>query len=1076
MAPNTKYGQRLLPSLVDERSSADPEHVIFSYPLSSDFSQGFKDVTNRAFANAVNTMAWLLERSLGKPKNFEPIGYIGPADIMYLILSTAAPKAGYMMLLNSPRISLDGHLNVINALDCHVWATTVAQPVIVDEILRKRPMRTISIPSLEDVLSEPSGPVYPYDKTFEDAEMDPLLALHTSGSTGLPKPIIWRNASAAKVDASQLLPPEEGKVLQIVDWALHPGRIYSAFPFFHAASAIMNFCSAIFYNHSFVFGPASVPTSVSLVGSMLQSRDDIHGAFLPPSILDEMSKSSEYLETMKGLRFVAYAGGPLAFEAGATISKVCRVDNAIGSTEALLYPNLVAEPDTWNYFHFHKQSGFELQPANDGLFELVSKRNGEPKYHALHITFPDQEVVTTNDLYAPHPTKPGRLLYHGRSDDIIVLSNGEKFNPVDMEDKINGHSAVKSTLIAGQGRFQTCAIIELLNPTSDLEELKKVTEGIRPLIQQANLEAPAHARVQPGYILYARHEKPFVRAAKGTVIRSRTIAAYEKELDELYSSLQNAPSTSSRKIDLNSHESISSQLASYIETLIGHSINPGDDLFAAGLDSLLVLQIARSLDASLAAAGSNQKLSTTIIYQNPTVEKLTAAVQNVANNNHSAADAEENVKAVHDLMNEYTANLPSYEPETQEQVASGHNVILTGSTGSLGAYLLDYLLNLPQVHKIYCLNRSTDGRGRQRQTSSSRGLTCDWPGTRVQFLHADFAQKNFALSQEDYEGLLSNTTHIIHNQWPVNFNISLESFSPHILGVRHLIDFSLNSHHRAHITFVSSVATAENIPRSNLPVPEDPIRDFHYAAMGYGSSKLAAEAVLEVAARERGVPTTICRVGQISGPLEHGGNGMWNKAEWLPTIISTSAYMKKIPASLGAMDEVDWVAVDTVAPVVLEMAGIAVAQGPSKSPSSESPTSPISRDDSSLASIENGTSTGNSKETLSVYHIQNPHRPTWSSLLDTIVSKLLPTEVEIVTLKEWVDTLRQSSENVEELAKNPGIPLLGFYESLLKHDKQVVFGLEKSVEKSPSLMRAAPVGKEAMALWMWQWGLKGNEA
>ena len=38
----------------------------------------------------------------------------------------------------------------------------------------------------------------------------------------------------------------------------------------------------------------------------------------------------------------------------------------------------------------------------------------------------DMDAWATNDLVIPHPTKPGLWKVHGRRDDQIVLTNGEK--------------------------------------------------------------------------------------------------------------------------------------------------------------------------------------------------------------------------------------------------------------------------------------------------------------------------------------------------------------------------------------------------------------------------------------------------------------------------------------------------------------------------------------------------------------------------------------------------------------------------------------------------------------------------
>jgi long-subunit acyl-CoA synthetase (AMP-forming) len=50
-------------------------------------------------------------------------------------------------------------------------------------------------------------------------------------------------------------------------------------------------------------------------------------------------------------------------------------------------------------------------------------------------------------LYEPHPTKPDTWLYRGRTDELLVLSNGEKVRPLAMEAIINSHSEVSACLM-----------------------------------------------------------------------------------------------------------------------------------------------------------------------------------------------------------------------------------------------------------------------------------------------------------------------------------------------------------------------------------------------------------------------------------------------------------------------------------------------------------------------------------------------------------------------------------------------------------------------------------------------------
>ena len=87
-------------------------------------------------------------------------------------------------------------------------------------------------------------------------------------------------------------------------------------------------------------------------------------------------------------------------------------------------------------------------------------------------------------------------------------------------------------------------------------------------------------------------------------------------------------------------------------------------------------------------------------------------------------------------------------------------VILTGSTGSLGSYLLDTLYRSKRVSRIICLNRSSNAAEKHKQMGQQRGLSPLHPG-RVEFLKADLSKPRLGIDSETYETLRSTVTHII---------------------------------------------------------------------------------------------------------------------------------------------------------------------------------------------------------------------------------------------------------------------------------------------------------------------------
>lgn len=89
-----------------------------------------------------------------------------------------------------------------------------------------------------------------------------------------------------------------------------------------------------------------------------------------------------------------------------------------------------------------------------------------------------------------------------------------------------------------------------------------------------------------------------------------------------------------------------------------------------------------------------------------------------------------------------------------------------------------------------------------------------------------------------------SVTHIIHNAWKVDFNLSLRSFESHIAGLRKLVDWCSTLDHTVEILYTSSVAAARQWNPVQGPVPEAPLMDPSLAPQsGYGASKFVSEIV-----------------------------------------------------------------------------------------------------------------------------------------------------------------------------------------------------------------------------------------
>lgn len=295
---------------VDEIAAAEPSRTLMLKPRSSQPEDGWEPVTNKAFADAINCAAQVIYDRVKKnaTEEFPTVAYIGTNDIRYGIMMIGAIKAGCQALFLSPRNNIEAHVSLCERANCHhFWYSGPFQQLIAS-ITKQRPMETFVVPSADEWLSS-GAPAFPYTRSPEKTRWDPAVVLHTSGSTGMPKPVIFRQGGFLSIDQHRNLPPRDGAQNMWDEFAARSSRLLISMPFFHAAGLMCGFvlCS-IYHGQEAVLPIADQPMTADLFAKAIK-YSGCTSAVTAPSILEDLSNDEDGIATLKSLNFVVYGGG-----------------------------------------------------------------------------------------------------------------------------------------------------------------------------------------------------------------------------------------------------------------------------------------------------------------------------------------------------------------------------------------------------------------------------------------------------------------------------------------------------------------------------------------------------------------------------------------------------------------------------------------------------------------------------------------------------------------------------------------------------------------------------------------------
>lgn len=333
---------RLLTELVESRAATQPQAIFAKVPRDNAYANGYRVVTNSALMTAVDHVVALIESKFGPSVDFQRIAYLGLHDLRYTIVLLAGMKSGYTMFLPSPRNSGEAHAALMSSLGCSKLITTCPAPAgsaAVESIASEK----LVIPSLNQLLDLKQGHrrAISYQKSFEDARTDPIFILHTSGSTGIPKPLIYTNEYIARVYNTQSLVPPPG--FDSVNRKLQSGACLVTLPPFHIAGLAFTLLFPAFYHSIPVYPTVGIPPGLDVfLGALDVTPTPIDWAFVSPVVVDELGKNPRVLKTVKEkLKHLFFTGGSVPHESGTAVAREMDLNQVLGSSECAAFPLLL---------------------------------------------------------------------------------------------------------------------------------------------------------------------------------------------------------------------------------------------------------------------------------------------------------------------------------------------------------------------------------------------------------------------------------------------------------------------------------------------------------------------------------------------------------------------------------------------------------------------------------------------------------------------------------------------------------------------------------------------------------------
>ncbi|KAJ7731262.1 acetyl-CoA synthetase-like protein [Mycena metata] len=1021
------------------------------------------EITHLEFARAANRVAHILRPQRRGPER-EVLAIIALTDVLiYQTIVAGCFIAGIVPFIISHRNSTAAIFQLLNNTSSHRLLTTKGSlaktmDALSADVVQKNPPYPLSMEEIPLL-----GQIYPYlgHETTEDpfvpypgpksrtAVDEVAMYVHSSGSTGFPKSIPATHRTAIQYAAMEVC-------AQTVQ--LSPRQAVGALPAFHGYGMMVQLCNPILAGGTAcIYPPAStateyvVPVTPTPQNAIKNAkRTKATGISVVPAFLVEW-QSPEDVAYLKTLNLVMYGGGPLPpcvgdhlFSQGVNVVPVY-AGSEFGGPTIIKRGEAEVAAGEWAWLRFSNRSKIRWMPQADGTFECQVLSVPET-YQVAVENLADVKGYATKDLFERHPTKPDLYRIVGRLDDVLIMANGEKTVPGPMEDIMMASPLIKGAVMFGRERNQVGVLIEpnaqyTLDP-ADGQQLADFRNAIWPAIEEANETAPAFARIYKEMILVTDTERPMVRTPKQTVIKKATVALYQKDIEKLYDTIEASGDAASDVEPPSSWtpRDLQPWLKTQASLVAGRDLR-GDssDLFDQGFDSLnatflrhrIVGGLHNSPDEKAKRAASS--ITQNFVYDHPSVEALGSAIAALVNGDANGIDDEGKNTIIEEMITKYSEGFDTgvVDRETNPKASAGTVVLLTGSTGGLGTHLLQILLNLASVRRVYAFNRRSRFPLAERQKAAflDRRLDAEiLSSDKLVYLEGDAAIPTLGLPLDVWTEVRDTITVVIHNAWMLDFNKTLSSFEPHVKATRNLIDLARQGA-GVRFMFTSSVGTGLGWDATRGPFPEElqPTADAAVGS-GYGESKYVVERILAAS----GLEATSFRIGQITGS---SSSGAWATTDWVPALVKSSIALGNFPSDPSGV--VTWLPPEAIAQAIIDIGVL-----------------------------------GTEKPPVAI-NLVHPRPIAWDKVISSM-ARTRDVQLPLIPFAEWIQQLQERSvgATAKDIEDIPAIKLLAFFKTLVGGVVNIEFSTTKARATSESMRLLKPLSEEDLQRWMHYWRRK----